>query len=196
MNETYILIFIENRKEFGVVTYKFRHIENLKCYYNLYTNENFELRSVIFSDLKKSHSVKFKDKHASFTPKDYTEIERKIVKKTINFENIFENHAKIKDMVKLSASKADNVLKESNILLQNKNINLNYCNNKKSKCLNCKSSCMYSLHQIETLKSKELKFELKRHGHPTSRIIDKVNRNISQEKSELYEHYLIRHDLK
>ena len=42
----------------------YRKILNLKSYYNFFTNNNFELRSVVFSDLKKSFSIKFIDKEA------------------------------------------------------------------------------------------------------------------------------------
>ncbi len=183
----------------------FRKVKSLKCYYNFFTNEEFELRSVVFSDLNKSIPVKFKDSQTFFKPKDYSVFEVKIDKKALNFETLFESHAKIKKMIKSLNTKKEIIEKMDTssseekmdqVLLIEKYEIENYCKNKKSKCLNCKATCIFGLNQLNTLSTKQLKIELKNHCHPTSRIINQKNRNKAQEMLELYNHYQTVHDLK
>ena len=72
----------------------------------------------------------------------------------------------------------------------------NFCFLKKAKCVHCKIPCRFNLDGVERLTSKLLKEELKLHSHPTSRVINKMNRNKEQEKIELLNHYKTVHFLK
>ena len=65
--------------------------------------------------------------------------------------------------------------------------NYNFCS--KTRCSKCSIKCNYKMEKIKSLKHKDVRIELKRHGHPTFRLINKKKNNLSQMKHELFEHY-------
>ena len=178
----------------------FRTIKNLKCYYNFFTNKKFELRSFIYSDLKESVPVIFKDSHEVIMPNDYQENESKITKQAINFKILYLKHSKIKKKLQLLSNKKKGKNTQNNVMNINSitinKITDNFCLLKKAKCVHCKIPCRFNLDGVERLTSKLLKEELKLHSHPTSRVINKMNRNKEQEKIELLNHYKTVHFLK
>ena len=78
----------------------YKKIFNLKSYYNFFTNENFELRSVVYSDLKKSFPIKFKD--SQFEIKKRTEknslIETKVKTIEANVDKLVNKQKKISNI--------------------------------------------------------------------------------------------------
>ncbi len=65
----------------------------------------------------------------------------------------------------------------------------NFCNQTKTNnCQNCKNKCSFKIEEIQSLKGKDLRSELKLHGHPQFRFIQQKRAKVSEMKKELYEH--------
>ena len=79
---------------------------------------------------------------------------------------------------------------------------IKHCN---AKCIDCKRTCLFRLSDLNIdmlIKLTEINAELKRHGHPASRITGRKknnrlnNRSLKEAKSELKKHYIECHNLK
>jgi hypothetical protein len=159
-----------------------RIVNNLRCYYNFYNNEKFELRSFVLSEHKKSITVKSKDIYdrveldVDLGPEDI------VKKKRIDFSYLLAKTKKIKEL-----------LNKSNLNVNRTYLFNNFCQLTKSKCKNCHASCTFKISQLmddsKKIKVKDLKNELKRHKHPMGRIINKKVANKEQKINELIQHY-------
>ncbi len=177
-------IVLEHRYTKGSNLSNYRVVKNITSYYNFFNTKEFEFRTVFYSNLTESRKVKYKDENQ--TKKDAREKKSyniKLAKEKV-FVNVADNY--------------ENILRKKNLVikLQTEPIGISsakkeiksqsYC---KIRCRNCEQKCSFSLLEIKDKSLNLIKTELKRHNHPTSRIIDKKQRNKSQCIDELYKHY-------
>ena len=91
-----------------------RKVRDLKAFYNFFTDKNFEFCTVVFSDLKQSFKVPFKDKKIKNVfniPQFNSMEEEKITPCTANFSKLVSRSAKIKQLVNY---KGNNYKKNNN----------------------------------------------------------------------------------
>jgi hypothetical protein len=79
-----------------------RVIQNLKCYYNFFSNSNSELRSTIFSDNQFSILVKYTDVREEVDMPVNNAIEDKVVEEIIDFKKLKEKRKTTNSFLKLS----------------------------------------------------------------------------------------------
>ena len=175
-----------------------RIIQDLKIYYNFFTDSSFNFKSHVYSDWKNAISLEglYKDQEIFVTNK-ISDIEEKIIEtEEVNFEKLHAKRKKIYE--KLSSSLSNRVgLKMSEkdfnpaqLSFQN---NVNYCMVEKSKCTDCNQRPNYTLDMISNMKYSLVIEELKLHNHPSTRRVNKIPRNHAQAKEELKTHYNTRH---
>jgi hypothetical protein len=167
-----------------------RNIQNLKCFYNFFTNSKMEFRSKIFSDNEVSFIIHFEDYVEKVELKkievaedevenhyvDFNKLKRKKKRITSNLQLMYENYNKKKEhfLPKEIAPKSQII---------------NFCNLKRIKCKNCNQNCTYSIKHVEKLKKALVDEELHLHGHPKNRKFGKKSRTVKQARDELIEHY-------
>ena len=78
---------------------KIRCVENIKCYYNFQTNEKFEFITSVFSDLKNSFLLKYKDVYKEQNGDN--DDEAYFSEETINKEDFFINFNTLKKKIKI-----------------------------------------------------------------------------------------------
>ena len=79
-------------------------VDNLRCYYNFFTNKDFELSSVIISDLKESFKIPHKlyeQVPGKSTKKSSILAEKPIVTEDFKLEFLKEKHSHINNMLTL-----------------------------------------------------------------------------------------------
>ena len=79
-----------------------RVIQNLKCYYNFFSNSKSELRSTIFSDNQFSILVKYTDVREEVDMPVNNAIEDKVVEEIIDFKKLKEKIKTTNSFLKLS----------------------------------------------------------------------------------------------
>lgn len=177
-----------------------RIIKDLKIYYNFFTDSSFKFKTFVYSDWKNALSLEgfYKDEEIlvanNISPKE----EKIIEKEELNFEKLYSKRKKIYEQLSASMSnrvnsKIKSKAVENKTKMSYQNTNINYCLVEKSKCVHCKQESKYSIEMVSNLKYKMVIEELKFHNHPSTRLIDKTQRNLAQSKMELINHYKTRH---
>jgi len=174
-----------------------RVIKDLKTYYNFYTDSFFTFQSHIYSDWENSISLEgsFKDVEVLVEIKKFPAVEEDVVEtEEINFKSLLSKRKKIYLNLASSLGSEKQPDNKPNIKNDSKRTErVNYCHSPKAKCSKCDQKKNYTLIEINQLKYKNVINELKLHKHPTTRIIEKKQRNRLQAICELTDHYLTRH---
>lgn len=179
----------------------YRTIDSLCSYYNIFNDNNIDLKTRFMSDNEYYEILKYKD-HSKNDPIQKPRRVDQVYTQQPNSEGL---HSKMSSWEyfnnkwpKISRSQLNSADDASNI---NPCIDKNYKHCERTKCNNCSAICRIRLSDLTTERwthsSQKLKDELGAHGHPMSRgrIVrcKKMPRTIDEAKSELYNHYITYH---
>jgi hypothetical protein len=173
-------------------------INNLKRFYNFFTDDSFVLKSHFMSDQRDFEIIETKRK---FTPgvininlkQDRIEpvsfSSKYMSQKMLNWRIMQRRKSNI---ITVSQVSSDNRFSEND----QREFSYNYC---ETKCAGCQSMCQFRLSEInsknDSLTQIQIINELHAHGHPKSRLnrVTRTNRRLAQAKIELYNHYITYH---
>ncbi len=189
-----------NTRSFVVPTYDNSNVvhcllkvDNLKSYYNFYTDDDsFLLKSHFMSDQSdyeiirtteknKTEKIKINNNVDKIAPVDFSS--RYISQKMSTWRILQRKKSRF---ITESQISSDNRFSEYG----QRDLNYNHCN---TKCTQCIKKCEFRLSEINTenLSQVQITKELSQHGHPKSRKdrATRTNRTLAQAKIELYNHY-------
>ena len=169
-------------------------ISRLQCFYNMFNDENFDLKTKIFTDetnfvclLKNVISNEeitlrkiIEEREKERSPDQ--DVCKTIVKKRIYIEMLHRTHG--------AEFQLETSHKKDNIDIKDKPT---FC---KDKCLDCKLPCNFTVNEItRVINIVQIQDEMKLHGHPSSRSIKGWTRSYSSDdkRKELIEHYKFVH---
>jgi hypothetical protein len=164
-------------------------IQRIKSYYNIQLDENFELKTSLLADSPRLFHLPIASIISVVNAKYRNRVSQQV---TTKYLKIKKNCGKKESFFNKLKQLNRNVSTTSNTISIN-NGQISEC---KPKCRNCKVNCKYRIEEISQLKQKDLRDELKKHGHPSSLIMPNgFQRTTEQEKSELKAHYEINHQI-
>lgn len=181
---------------------KIINIIDIKSFYNLKTNNNFEIKTTILSHLSNEYDIETGDE-LTITPYQIEPEQslngetsdvtiKTLEKRRIKISTLIRNNidAQNENILNYSIDGAEDDIDHDEYKLRN------FCN---ETCNECTANVTFRIKDIlqeRIINQKKISQELKMHGHPMSRIIKKVQRNAYQAKQELIAHYVLIHKVK